>query len=84
VIRDNVSKLDDEVLDRISGGTNQEMFSLQTRTGASNINGITKALDEHGIEAKLLSDNKNEYIDKKTQKPMTHSQVLGALGKNNK
>ncbi len=84
MIRDNISKLDDEALDRISGGNNQEMFSLQKRTGASNINGITKALDEHGIEAKLWSDNKNEYIDKATQKHMTHSQVLGALGKNNK
>ena len=76
---DKVSRLDDEVLDQISGGTNQEMFSLQRKTGVSNMKEIIDTLDEHGIRATLRSGGKNEYEDKTTGKLMTHSEVMAVL-----
>lgn len=74
-----IKKLTDDMLESISGGTNSEMYDLQKKLNAANLSDIMNGLKEKGIKAKLSSKKDNEYEDLKTQKPLSHSEVMNRL-----
>ena len=69
-------KLSAESLEHVAGGTNAEMLRLQKELDVTSLGGITRALKEKGIKAKLSTKNNNEYYDTKTGDPLTHEEVL--------
>ena len=72
-------KLSDDMLENVSGGTNEEMLDIQNALKAKNLKEIMDGLKAHGINAELSSMEKNSYSDRNTGKELSHEEVMAML-----
>lgn len=75
------NRLPDESLENVTGGTNQEMLTLQHLIGADNLADVKKKLKELGIEGTLSSKNDNSYFEVSTHRQLSHEEVIKRLKK---
>ena len=76
---ENIKKVNEEDLEKVSGGTNAELNDIKDALGAKILKEIIDGLNRHGVIAELSGLDKNRYTDRNTGKELSHEEVFTIL-----